>query len=173
MHPLPARNARLEPEGVSLSPRVGTVNRQRPLRAQTVSVSEPPALVLNEPGYYRVRIHDPRLPLRSGNSWRGGLLLPLSRQNRLHVRLPDRLRPELDLQPVDGVIGSDLAEDHLQDALLLLIGHDRPVVDDGLQALTLERDRGGRRLGLELVAFDEQVILAVAVLGLSEVAKLV
>src|SRR3989442_1350794 len=78
MHPPPARNAGLEPEGVSLSPRVGAVTRQRPLRAQTVSVSEPPALVLNEPGYYRVRIHDPRLPLRSGNSWRGGLLLPLS-----------------------------------------------------------------------------------------------
>src|SRR5438034_8300655 len=54
-----------------------------------------------------------RLPLRSSNSWRGGLVLPLSRQNRLDIRLPDRLRPELDLQPVDGVIGSDLAEDHL------------------------------------------------------------
>jgi hypothetical protein len=46
--------------------------------------------------------------------------LPLSRQNRLHVRLPDRLRPELDLQPLDGVIGSDLAEDHLQEFEALL-----------------------------------------------------
>ena len=59
-----------------------------------------------------------RVPLRSGNRHGGVLPLPLSRQDRLHVWLPDRLRPELDLQPVDGVIGADLTEDHLQDALL-------------------------------------------------------
>jgi len=49
-----------------------------------------------------------RLPLRSSNSWRGGLVLPLSRQNRLDIRLPDRLRPELDVFPwgVSGLFGT-------------------------------------------------------------------
>jgi hypothetical protein len=49
--------------------------------------------------------------------------LPLSRQDRLHIGLPDRPGSELDLQPVDGVISADLAEDHLQHALLFFIGH--------------------------------------------------
>jgi len=39
--------------------------------------------------------------------------LPLSRQHRLDTYGSDRLWPELDLQPVDGVIGADLTEDHL------------------------------------------------------------
>jgi hypothetical protein len=39
-----------------------------------------------------------------------------------------------------------------------------------LQLLTLQRDRGGCRLSLELVAFDEQVVLAREVFGLSDVA---
>jgi hypothetical protein len=58
---------------------------------------------------------------------------------------PDRIRAELDLQPVDGVIRTDLAEDQLEHALLLFVCHHGPVVDNGLQLLTLERDRGGRR----------------------------
>jgi len=74
---------------------------------------EPPALILDELTCYHFRVLDPRLPLRSGNSYRGSLLLPLSRQHRLDTYGSDRLWPELDLQPVDGVIGADLTEDHL------------------------------------------------------------
>jgi hypothetical protein len=40
------------------------------------------------------------------------VLLLLSRQDRLHVGLPDRLRSEIDLQPIGGVIDADFAEDH-------------------------------------------------------------
>ena len=70
-------------------------------------------LVLNEPSCYHFRVLDPRLPLRSDNSWRRDLLLPLSRQNRLHIGLPDPPRPELDVEPFVGVISADLADDDL------------------------------------------------------------
>jgi hypothetical protein len=51
------------------------------------------------------------------------------------------------------VIGADVTEEHLQNPLLLFVSHDRPVVDDGLQPLTLKNYRGSRGLRLELVAF--------------------
>jgi hypothetical protein len=35
------------------------------------------------------------------------------------------------------VVGADLAKEHLENALLLFVGHDWPVVDDGLESLTL------------------------------------
>jgi len=63
----------------------------------------------------------------------GGFPLPLTRQDGLHIRLPDRLWFELDLHSVVGVISTDFGEDDLEDTLLVFVGHDRPVVDDGLQ----------------------------------------
>lgn len=47
----------------------------------------------------RARGLDPRPPLRSSNRRESVLRLPLSRQNRLHRGLPDRPRPELDVEP--------------------------------------------------------------------------
>jgi hypothetical protein len=67
------------------------------------------------------------------------------------------------------VWSADLTEEHLQNPLLLFVSHDRPVVDDGLQPLTLKNYRGSRGLRLELVAFDEQVASTCEVLALVDI----
>jgi len=67
--------------------------------------------------------------------------LPVRRQHRLDVRLPGGSRPELHAQAVSRVVRSDLREDHLDDLLLFVVGHDKPVVDDRFDSLPLECDR--------------------------------
>ncbi|MDQ2912774.1 MAG: hypothetical protein M3T56_05900 [Chloroflexota bacterium] len=50
-----------------------------------------------------------------------------------------------------------------------MAGHLRPVIDDGLDALPLDRERGGRGHNLEAVALDQQVGL----LGLVDLLRIV
>lgn len=69
--------------------RVGPI--ARPYTTLLTRQPEPSALVTDQSDCYNIRTIESRLPLRSSNRREGVLLLPLSRQDRLHIELPDRL----------------------------------------------------------------------------------
>jgi hypothetical protein len=118
---------------------------------------EPAAIISNEPDCYHFRMLDPRLPLRCRSRVACRLCSRLSRQCGVDVGFPVRQRLERDREFSVDMVGSNLLENQRQHSLALVAGHLGPIIDDGLDTLPRDNQRGSRWSGLRAVALDEQV----------------